>query len=777
MSPAHHPQAGMNRQPPRAPLPQRPVMNPGVPRGVNPSGPRGPSIPKGQGARPMVRQGAPQNFVRPGHVPPNAPVASSFRAPAPAPVQYPNQNLPGRNAPLPQPSLRPQAPVSPGLPNLDSLVAQMKATLASSPSAFSRFSLSSENTLEIDDHVEMAGLLFLLVSGRPVYVHTSPPGSVQIKYLKHTIECEAVKVGSDAGLLFVSDSSKLNEIVTELSKSVPKWVEEKFAVEVVPTLEEIPSLNAETGEVLFQSFQHFVLQFTSNISKGALVVKEQVLASGTLMTLTLAIPGIEERVQVQGRVAFQGEGGLGFMLQDFSLVHEQLAQIAVRPAPSKEAQQASMSSYSSSKTAPRRTQIKYNGRISSNISIADIFEYQDNQPADIRACKEWLVKILDFLFRNGVEGVCKFSNDEKCIELWVKDGSIVFSRVTPEDEHEKIGRSLVLQKKISRSTLQAALEKSEKANQALGRTLVSMGELDSASLNNSLRQQVTKRVFDLALWQEGQLDISIWSEPPVQASLVSTNGSTMIVSLLREAVRREHLGEIEEFVESYLDRVFEVQINQNEATSGLKKKERRFFEKAAGVNVNLRDLAKATAFTANETFRYVILGRALGIMAIGKSALKKTDAERTKDLLLLIKEKLSTMTAGSYFEVLGLHWTCTDREIEPAYKKKKLEFAKYSENSERQIQLNAKKGIELLDNANEVLSSPGKRKKYRDEKVSENERKQASSAMLDQVQLLLVKDDVVQAQILLKTAQEIYPTSRAERLYSDIRDGSYKVDL
>ena len=94
-----------------------------------------------------------------------------------------------------------------------------------------------------------------------------------------------------------------------------------------------------------------------------------------------------------------------------------------------------------------------------------------------------------------------------------------------------------------------------------------------------------------------------------------------------------------------------------------------------------------------------------------------------------------------------------------------------------QVQISAKKGIELLDAANEVLSSAGQRKKYRDEKVSENERKQAGSNMLDQVQLLLVKDDVVQAQILLKTAQEIYPTSRAERLYSDIRDGSYKVDL
>ena len=172
MSPAPHPQAAMNRQPPRAPLPQRPAMNPAVPRGVNPTAPRGPSIPTGQGNRPMVRQSPPQNFVRPGQVPPNASVANPFRVPGPAPVRYPNQNLPGRSAPLPQPSSRPQAPVAAGLPNLDSLVAQMKATLASSPSAFSRFSLSTENTLEIHDHVEMAGLLFLLVSGRPVYVHT-----------------------------------------------------------------------------------------------------------------------------------------------------------------------------------------------------------------------------------------------------------------------------------------------------------------------------------------------------------------------------------------------------------------------------------------------------------------------------------------------------------------------------------------------------------------------------------------------------------------------------
>ena len=70
-------------------------------------------------------------------------------------------------------------------------------------------------------------------------------------------------------------------------------------------------------------------------------------------------------------------------------------------------------------------------------------------------------------------------------------------------------------------------------------------------------------------------------------------------------------------------------------------------------------------------------------MTIGKSALKKTEAERTKDLLHLVKEKVAAMSTGTHFEVLGLHWTCTDREIEPAYKKRKLEFTKYSENPDR----------------------------------------------------------------------------------------------
>ena len=399
------------------------------------------------------------------------------------------------------------------------------------------------------------------------------------------------------------------------------------------------------------------------------------------------------------------------------------------------------------------------------------------RPSALKDCKGWLARILDFLFENRVHGVCKFSNEDRAIELWIHDGGVVFTSVTPNEEQDKLGRMLVLQKKTSRTSLAAGLEKSQAASQPIGRTLVSMGEIDSPTLTSAVRYQTMKRIFEVRGWTKGKVEVGPWKDPAIRTGLVVTSGKSIMVNIIREEIRRSTLANVEEFTHPYLDRVFLVDLQKQDIGLGLKKKERRFFEKAAGAKVNLRDLPKATAFTVNEAHRYVLLGRALGLMTAGKSAQKKTAEEKTTETLQSLKDKVRIMAKGDLFEVLGLHWSCIDREIEPAFRTKMREFRVFKDSEHTQLRIVAGRGIEMIEAAYETLSTPGKRKEYRDKNVSEDERKQAGANMLDQVQLLLVKDDVVQAQILLKTAQEISRTRRGERLYADIRDGSYKVDL
>ena len=658
---------------------------------------------------------------------------------------------------------------------LAALVAQFEKSVGVNPAGEGRiFELAADGRLELDGLLEAAGIFLSLLSDRPIIAKGSPE-SATLVYRSIELVCKVQNLSDNRSLIHSPDKEILNKICSSFGSSLFDVIEDHLEDDAEPPVEEVPILGADGAAVKFQSFKHFVVQYVANISKGALVVAGPSFSPGTKKALVLTVPGVAERVNIVGRASFQGDGTMGYMLEDITLVQNQLAEIAARSPPSKQAQRkAARQGNGSQSTA---SNIDYRGFLGTMESLEDIFDFQERRPQDIQGCKGWMARCFDFLFENGVHGVFILSHEDRKIELWIHDGAVVFTRVTPDTEQDKLGRMLVIQKKTSRSALQTALKKSEDLGQPIGRTLVGMGELDNSALNSAVRYQTMKRIFEAREWKKGKIEIGPWIDPPIRTGLVITSGKSILVNLIREEIRRQTLPDLEAFAEPYLDRVFMVDLEKQDPSFGLKKKERRFFEKSAGAAVDLRDLPNATAVTVNEAYRYVLLGRALGLMVVGRAAHKKTESEKNEEILSGLKDKIANMTSGNEFEVLGLHWTCIDREIEPAYKKKKREFVALKESSHAQVRVLSGRAIEMLDKAHERLTSPGKRKKYRDDKISENERKQAATNMLDQVQLLLVKDDVVQAQVLLKTAQEVYPSSRGERLYSDIRDGSYKVDL
>jgi hypothetical protein len=660
---------------------------------------------------------------------------------------------------------------------MQALVAQMETSMGLNPAKSAALQLDPDGRLHLEKEIEAAGVILSLVSGRPIFVRApTQRDEVKVVYREIEILCAVENLDEDGALFCCADDEALRKACVALNKSLSDALQDHIDSEYEPTVADVPSLSLASGVVSFHSFKHFVVQYVANISQGAIVVAGPELTPGTRKSLELFIPGIEERVKLMGRASFHGNGNIGFMLEDIGLFQGQLAKIAAQPPPSKKAQEESSTKPSSSNKKVVE-KVEHRGFLSATSSLKDVFHFEEMRPRTLKDCKGWLARILDFLFENRVHGVCKFTNDDRAIELWIHDGGVVFTAVTPNEEQDKLGRMLVLQKKTSRTSLAAGLQKSKDLSQPIGRTLVSMGEIDGPTLTSAVRYQAMKRIFEVRGWNKGKVEVGPWKDPAIRTGLVITSGKAIMVNIIREEIRRSTLADVEEFTQPYLDRVFLVDLQKQDIGLGLKKKERRFFEKAAGARVNLRDLPKATAFTVNEAHRYVLLGRALGLMTAGKSAQEKTEEEKASETLQLLKDKVNTLAEGDLFEVLSLHWSCVDREIEPAFRTKIRELRAFKDSQNLQLRIIANRGVEMIEAAYDTLSSPAKRKEYRDKTVSEDERKQAGANMLDQVQLLLVKDDVVQAQILLKTAQEISRTRRGERLYADIRDGSYKVDL
>ena len=539
----------------------------------------------------------------------------------------------------------------------------------------------------------------------------------------------------------------------------------------------VPSLAADGTRVLFESFQQFVVQHRTSITQGALVVKATNIPPGTQRSLRLVIPGIDDAPTVAGSVAFQGAGTIGFMLASIGTVADQLTEIAKRRPPRNKRVKKEASSRDDipvqSASAPKT--IKFKGKIKPTGGLKAIFEFDRTRSPDIHRADGWLVRVLDWLFVNKIHGVCVLSQDDTKLSLWIHDGCVVFTRMVPESEQDLLGRQLVLQKKLTRGALQQALDRAKEMKQPLGRTLVGMGEVEPGVINAALRSQIMDRVFTARTWEGGGIEVVPWTDPDVRTGLVMTSGKAIVTNLLREELRQATLEELEEYSEPFLDRTIVVDLEKQDPGFALRRKERRFYEKVATMNAPLRDIPKASAVTVPDAQRLIGLGEAIGLLEFGRAATDKTAAERDDELIESLTERVKGMEEGSHFDVLGLHWSCVDKEIAKSYatSKKELETLKKTENV--QVKRLVEKALRLVDTAFKELAKPAPRKKYRADLIPEFERKQAASNMLDQVELLFLKEDVKGATSLLRTSQELFMTERSEKLLTELRDGTYNM--
>lgn len=633
--------------------------------------------------------------------------------------------------------------------------------------------LDAEGSLTPSDALDAFAVCASMLAGRPVVLH-GQPSSPEAKLVLGDLELALTVQPFGPGLVQVmaAQLNALRRAATALFAQVDAASFEPPPPE--PDASEVPELDGESV-VRFQSFMHFVVQHRINLTKGAMVVKADNIPPGTQRSLRLSIPGISDEVTVSGSVAFQGAGTIGFMIDNPDSVATKLADIAaLNPAKvQKTAAQVkkTVAPKSGTRSIPAARGVSWSGRTQLGQTVSDVFEFDTTQTRTLDDCNGWLVSVLQHLFKTNVHGVVTFEKDGKRIKVWSHNGSLVFSQVEPEVEDDQLGRVLVLQKKISRASLSHGLERAKESKQPLGRTLVGMGEIEPGALNAALRQQILDRVFKVREWDGATISVGPWVDPEVRTGLVMTSGKAIVTNLLREAVRRATAEELEEFCEPYFERTLKVQLEKIDPSFGLRRKERKFYEKSAMSNVALRDIPKVTAVSPVEAQRMIVLGRGLGLVDSGDAAAERTQEEIDGEVIAGLDETLTEMREGDHFDVLGVHWTSTDRAIPTAYKKRIAKFEKLLGNANAKIRNRAEQALDLVEVAYEALATADKRTEYRNEIVPDYERKQSADHMIDQAELLILKDDIKGAEQILRTAQEIFMTPRIDTLFNSLRGG------
>jgi hypothetical protein len=497
-------------------------------------------------------------------------------------------------------------------------IAAPEASLEDLALAPSLMEVGEGDRLLLGGRLDAYAAAMTLLAGRPLIARTSiVPQRVTFSYDSVTIELSVAALGGGLIALAARDRSQVEQAVRTYkfreSQDLPR---SPAAPKREPKPSEVPHLGADGKVVKFQSHEHYVVQHKANISQGAIVVRAQPIAIGTVRELILEIPTVQEPVQIEATVSFLQDNLVGFTINAFAMIKEQLARFIGPAARQPSLPLSGPSPIAAEPREPTSTQasIKFKGPLMRPADLRVIYDFAATKPSTIDACGGWIARVLDLLFRTVDKSVISFQHGDKKLTLWIQGGRVSFTKLEPPSEINFLGHKLVAEKRINRRTLDQALERQRATKEPIGRTLVAMGAILPGHLHASLRAQTMDRVLAVREWEEGQIDVSAWTEPPISGDLVASQGTTIVAALLRDELRDTHVSVIDKLFAPWMDRRVKLDTTRLDAMFQLSQKERRSLEIASEAGCELRAFTATTGLNLQTSYRLILFCRALGAL-------------------------------------------------------------------------------------------------------------------------------------------------------------------
>ncbi|MCB9653170.1 MAG: hypothetical protein H6729_03425 [Deltaproteobacteria bacterium] len=626
------------------------------------------------------------------------------------------------------------------------------------------------NTLAIEDPLDALCIALMLRADRPFWIRdpikaVPQPGdptvitldeadateAVRLTWRGHAIPLEAT--GSDRGFrsVTVQDTSALARLVDALRLEIEK---DLWAGPLA--LQDVPEIAPDGRTVRFTDRAQYDAQWRANIAQGALVVRSPPITDAH-RALRLEIPGLTDPVDIQARVAFHGGGNVGFEIEAFSDIRPTLEWAAENATPWKDATPVPSS-------VPKRA-FQFTSVIRGEPNLRTIMDFTRSPANDLQDCQGWFLRTLEYLFRANGEAVVHFSQPSQSVTLWVTEGRLVFSARTPPSDEDFLGRILQRDFKVRHTVIDEAMRAAKETGQALGDTLVTSGMITQQILNRALRQQMVDRVLDLRTWRDGNIEVSAWRNPRVRGDLIAVAGQGLVTAVLREYIRHVRVSDLEGELQPFLLRTVRVEGSRLDARLGLKPKELRLFQRAAASETLLQQLGTVGGVGAIDALRLTVLGAALGLIDFGEHTSRAASTRGQGDnITKRLEDELASMRHASHFEVLGVHWTASEAEMEQGYRDKVTRLKALAQSSNAKAAEIAKAILTRVGDARLTLMDKRMRRLYREQRWTDGERRTAADHLVEHAQLLLLRGDARGAADLVSTAEELCVTERAKQV-------------
>ncbi|RME45942.1 MAG: DUF4388 domain-containing protein, partial [Deltaproteobacteria bacterium] len=366
-----------------------------------------------------------------------------------------------------------------------------------------------------------------------------------------------------------------------------------------------------------------------------------------------------------------------------------------------------------------------------------------------------LFHLLNERHRHRQTGLLTVENEGgEARRLYFHEGNLVTIQSEPFDPEECLGRILVREGSIAREVVEQTVPVAQETGRAIGRELLLQGRINRRALQKGIMHQIEKRLLRAFEWERGRYR---WATlPGIPPQILGVNFPLHLI-LFNTIWRHYPIEKIRSRLSRLQDAFVTIVKDPPYAPESLKFGDlfTGFWRILTQEELPVTKILLLSNMNKTNTEKMLWVLEKLGLIVFSKTA----EAEETKKRLQEIEDRVKGNARATYFEVLGVHWTCNDEEIRKGYEKSIREIDKLLENASEMEKYWLDQLREQVEEAYAKVKDYAPRQKYRKKLFSDDTYIEYCADLFQEKceSLLFTKEDYAQAIIEAKNALEIFP--------------------
>lgn len=283
------------------------------------------------------------------------------------------------------------------------------------------------------------------------------------------------------------------------------------------------------------------------------------------------------------------------------------------------------------------------------------------------------LRLLSDLATQEATGHLRAESGDTSTDVYFYKGRVLLVLEEPEVKKHLLGEVLVEEGRINSQERENAIKLSQEKDIPIGEALTDDKIVSKRVLSSALRKQMQLRLGTFSLVETGSFQFWEKRVPRDRKLAPPTSPLRLLFRYKMDWLAAQPYEEAKDLEETYMDRyLFPTEEADNQVEElGFTKEEHYFWDNLLTGRFRLRQIYAASNFRHRRTYTLVFALHAFNLISFEKEMAKTWQVDEMRDFFV---RRYMLLSEETFFELLGIHWTASQKEIQKAYRKIKRDY-------------------------------------------------------------------------------------------------------